>query len=217
MLQKQCPFDAMSTNGVLNVFLPEKGFGFVTPDDASDDCFVHVNDNLELKGISVDCRRKQWLGCFSSVASSVLVCMFFSGSVVAFSMALVWCSCSVAASSVLCMCFSGSVVAFSMALVCLKSTGSQVQHCCYVGRHCCFDQCTHVHHFCAYHSEAAAGLLAWQLVIFFILSFCMRPHHMIAVHDLTDRFSTRKVWFLAVATRSSRLNQCVSFGQTLRI
>ena len=109
------------------------------------------------------------------------------------------------------VCFSGSVVAFSMALVCLKSTGSQVQHCCYVGRHCCFDQCTHVHHFCAYHSEAAAGLLAWQLVIFFILSFCMRPHHMIAVHDLTDRFCTRKCVFfcsgnLTFAAESMRMS-----------
>ncbi|CAK0900046.1 unnamed protein product, partial [Prorocentrum cordatum] len=37
--------------GVLKSMFAEKGFGFVTPDDGSDDCFVHVKDNPELDGI----------------------------------------------------------------------------------------------------------------------------------------------------------------------
>merc|ERR1712071_258379 len=50
ILESSTTFLKMSSTGKVKKFFGDKGFGFVTPDDGSEDVFVHVKDNPDLEG-----------------------------------------------------------------------------------------------------------------------------------------------------------------------
>merc|ERR1712226_1821494 len=70
------PFPIMPT-GTVKKFFQEKGFGFITPDDGSDDVFAHVKECPDLEGcqagdaVSYDTKWDDRKGKYSATNVSV--------------------------------------------------------------------------------------------------------------------------------------------------
>ena len=82
MMNRKCFNEGTRHHGTFKVYYKDKGFGFVTLDEGSEDVFVHVKDNPVLpdtqEGETVtfdmtwDNRKNKYKGCNMVIAGEVL-------------------------------------------------------------------------------------------------------------------------------------------------